>query len=378
MKFRRTGAGISRRDVLTGSAAATGGFAGLGLLAGCTTSTPESDSSTHTPTNSPTPTATQEQAASTIGVALPNDHNLQWLNFWVAQGTGLFEDEGMDVQIVVPPNPMATARFMVRGQADVAVVPRPIYLLTVAQGEPVIAFANLLANDPINLVVQKDVAEARGLSMDLPLEERLDGLEGLKIGVAPGPPVRLRTLFTSVDLDPDSHIEMVIVHGNEQNQSFGDNSVDALYAHTPFLETALVEQEAVMLVNQSAGEVPELAGRQIHTMVTSQAYVDSSPEVLVRLARAIHRAQQLIHADLQATAEAIRASDVKLQAPMGLETIVGIYEPAVPQTPEVSVEGALHELELFPSHLDSPDLSDVDMSQHVDPRFAKQAMESDS
>lgn len=300
------------------------------------------------------------------------------MNFWVAQGAGFFEDEGFGVEIVVPPKPMATGRFMVKGQADVAVLPRPIFLLTVAKGVPLLSFANLLANDPINLVVQKGVAEERGLSMDMPLKERLQGLEGLAVGVAPGPPVRLRTLFASVDLDAESHIEMEIIHGDQQNQAFGEGSVDALYAHTPYLETALVDQDAVMLVDQSGGEVPTLAGRQIHTLVTARDSADSNPELVVSLARAIYRAQQLIHADLQATAEAIRASDVELQAPQGLETILAIYEPAIPQTPEVSVAGALREVELFPSHLPPPDLSDVDMSQHVATQFAQQAIESDS
>lgn len=378
MAIRRAGLRISRRDVLRRSAIATGSFAWVGMLAGCTGSTPAADSPTHTATPTATPTVTPKPAASTVRVAIPNDRNLQWMNFWVAQGAGLFEDEGVEVEIVVPPRPPATARFMAKGQADAAVVPRPIYLDTVAQGEPVLAFANLFANDPINLVVQPEVAEERGLSMEMPLEERLAGLEGLKIGLAPGPPVRLRTLLASVDLDADSHIEMVILHGGEQNGAFGDGSVDALYAHTPFLERALVKQDAVMLVDQAGGEVPELAGRQYHTLVTTQDYTDSNPEDLVSMARAILQAQQLVHADQGATVEAIRASDVKLQFPEGLETIVAIYAPAIPRTPEVSVEAALRELELYPSHRDPPDLSDVDMSQHVDNRFAQQAMESDS
>lgn len=273
---------------------------------------------------------------------------------------------------------MATGRFMVMGQADVAVLPPPIFLLTVARGEPVLSFANLFANDPINLVVQQGVVEERGLSMDMPLADRLDGLNGLKVGVAVGAPDRLRTLFTSVDLDADSVIEMEITSGHDQNSAFGDGSIDALYAHTPFLERALVEQDAVMLVDQSGGEVPALAGRQIHTLVTARDSADSDPKLIVSMARAIHRAQQLIHSDLEGTVEAIRASDVKLQAPEGLETILDIYEPAIPQTPEVSIEGALREVELFPAHLPPPDLSGVDMSQHIDTQFAEQAMESDS
>ena len=73
----------------------------------------------------------------------------------------------------------------------------------------------------------------------------------------------------------------------------------------------------------------------------------------------------------------IRASDIKLQAPQGLDTILAIYEPAIPQTPEVSVEDALRELQFSPAHrTPPPDLSGVDMTQHVDNRFARQAVAS--
>ncbi|MCZ6891443.1 MAG: ABC transporter substrate-binding protein [Chloroflexi bacterium] len=263
---------------------------------------------------------------------------------------------------------------MLGAPADVAVMARPRYLRLIGQEEPVLVFANLLENDPINLVVRKELAEERGLSADMPLIERLNAIRGLRVGVAPGPPVRLRVLFESVGLDADSDIEMVIIPGDEQNQAYEEGLVDALYAHTPFLERALVEQGAVMIVNQSAGEVPELGPGLQHALVTTRDYANANPEVLVALAKALHRAQQLVHADLQAAADAIRGSGVKLLAPQGLETIVAIYEPAIPQTPEVSVEAVLKELALFPAHQTPPDLSGIDLTKYVEPRFAQQAI----
>ena len=333
-------------------------------------------------TLSPIPTPPSQPAETpaarliTVRVAMPVDDNLQWMNFYVAQGAGFFEDEGMDVRIVVPPMPDATGRFMVMGMADMAVLPRPLYLESVGRGEPVLTFANLFQNDPINLVVRKEVAEERGLSADMPLAERLNAMRGLRVGVAPGPPVRLRLLFESVGLDADSDIEMVIIPptGEGQNPPFGRGEIDALYAHTPFLERALLKQGAVMIVNQSAGEVPKLTNRQIHTLATTQGFASANPQVLVAMARAVYRAQQLIHTDLRATADAIRASEVRLQEPQGLDTIIAIYEPAIPQTPEVSIEDVLRELEFFPTHRTPPDLSGIDLSAHVDNRFALEAV----
>ena len=292
------------------------------------------------------------------------------MNFWVALGAGFFAQEGLDVELVVG----GSARAFLHGAADVAVMPRPTYLRLVGQERPILAFANLLRHDPINLVVRREVVEALGLSANMPLTQRVNGIRGLRVGIAPGPRPRLRLLLESVGLDAESDIEMVIVPGEEQNQAFEEGRVDALYAHTPYLEKAVVDQDAVIVVNQSSGQVPGLANRQIHMLVTTQSYAGANPEVLAAMATAVYRAQQLIHRDRAATIDVIHASGVELRAPQALETIVGLYAPAIPQTPEVSIDGAMRELALFPGHRRAPDLSGVDMTLHVDNRFAEQAV----
>ena len=312
----------------------------------------------------------QPQVSTTVRVSMPRGDNLQWMNFWVAEGAGFFAEEGIDVDLVLG----QVGRSLVEDIADVAVMPRPTFLRQVGVQRPLITFANLLANDPINLVVDKEVADERGLSADLPLAERLDRMQGLKVGVASGPPPRLRFLLESVGLDAVQHIETVIVPGPEQNSAFESGTVDALYAHTPFLEKALVDQGAVMLVNQSAGEVPGLADRQIHLMVTSREYASANSEIIAGMTRAVYRAQQLIHEDQQATIAAILASRVELQAPHALEVILGIYEPAIPQTPFVSDEGVLRELELFPDNRPPPDLTGIDVADFIDNRYAQQVV----
>ena len=312
-----------------------------------------------------------------VHVLAPNDNNLQWLNFWVAQGAHFFADEGLQVQVTPggtgdEEGGRRVTEALVDGSADVAIQPRPLFLLAVGEQHPVVAFANLLTNDPINLVVHGDIAAARGLSARSPLADRLKALRGLKIGVAPGPITRLRVLAAAAGLDPATDITIMTVPGPAQNQFFGEHQVDALYAHTPYLETALTEQNAVLVINQSDGEIPELARRQIHMLVTTRKFRDAQPDVLLRMTRAIYRAQRLIHADRQATLDAIRASGVRLRAPDALEVIVELYEPAVPLTPAVSTEGALAELKFFPGRRVPPDLSGVDMTPYVDNTFAAQ------
>ena len=282
----------------------------------------------------PSPTSASTAGDGTrVRVVIPTNSNLQFMSFWTALGAGFFSDEGLDVQTVFPPMPDRAGRFLLEGRADVALLPPPMYLPLIGEKEPIRVFANLFDDDQINLIVRKEVALERNLSTDAPLVERLQGIRGLKVGVAPGPPTRLRVLFDSVNLDADRDIEMVIIHGAEQNQAFEEGLVDALYAHIPYLEKALVEQDAVILVNQSPGEVPELNDRQSHSLVAIRSYISAQRDVVVALTRAIHRAQQLIHTDEAAAVDAILNSGVPDLDRTLVETIVKIYAPAIPATP---------------------------------------------
>ena len=322
----------------------------------------------------PTPVITPEAGLMPIRVVVPTGDNLTFMSLWIALGAGFFRDEGLDIQVIMHPNPLGTGQFLIQGRADISVLPDTQSLDLIGKEAPILLFANLLQNDPINLVVRKEVAEERQLSLDAPLAERLNAMRGLKIGVAPGPPVRLRVLFESVGLDADSDIEMVIIQGAEQNQAFDDGRVDALYAHTPYLERALVQQGAVLIVNQSAGEVPELANRQIQSLVTTQSYASANPDILMALTRAIHRAQQLVHTDQQAAVSAILQSGVPGLDRKLVETIVAIYAPAIPLTPEVSVEGVKRAHDLFPAQFTPSDLSGIDLGEYVAREFAEEAV----
>lgn len=309
-----------------------------------------------------------------VRVGVPTNSNLQFMSFWTALGAGYFEDEGLDIQVVVPPSPMATPNLLLQGRVDVAVLPPPMFLPRIQLEEPIVIFGNLLGNDQINLIVQAEVMQRLGLSIDMTVEEKLLAIRGLKVGIAHGPPTRLRVLYNSVGMDADTDIEMVTLSGAEQNPAFGNGEVDALYAHTPYLEIALVRQGAVMLINQSAGEVPALGGqRQSHALVTTRDYFGSDRDVLVQFARAIQRAHTLVRTDEAATVQALLDAGIPDLERELVETIVSIYTNAIPESPAVSVTGVACAVELFPAHLEPPDLSGIDLSLYVDMGIVEEA-----
>jgi NitT/TauT family transport system substrate-binding protein len=309
-----------------------------------------------------------------VRIEVPSARNLQFFTLWVALGAGHFQAEGLEPRVLVDSHPRSAGQLLLRGEADIAVLQPPMFLGMMAQERPIILFASLLANEPINLVVRRDVAEARQLRRNAPLRERLEAIRGLRVGVAGEPPPRLRTLFASAGLDAARDIRLVIVHGSEQVQAFAEGRVDLLFSHTPYLETALVRHDAVLLVETSSGEVPALADGQIHALATTQAIARGRSDLILAVTRSIYRAQRLIHSDLKATVDALVASGAAGADRQLTEAIAAVYGPAVPQTPAISLPGIERDAILYPAHPRAPDFSLVRAADFVAAEFAEKAV----
>ena len=308
---------------------------------------------------------------------VPEPHNLQLLSFWVAEGAGYFHDEGIDLTLDVPPSPGEVRDLLAKSDAPVAVLPPPIYLELIGERAPWRLVANLLRNDPINIVVRRSVVAARKILLQAPVDERLRALRGVRIAVPPGPASRFRALVEAAGLDAAKDFQIVTVTGDEENDAFAQGRVDALFAHTPFLERALVDQDAVMVVNQSAGEVGRVAFRQIHVLAVRADFAAKKPTLVRGLVRAIARAEKLIHADRRAAADAIMRALPGLDR-KHVDAIVEVYEPAVPATPEVSADALAPALALYPANKVPPKLDGIDLRKFVLPRFAREAAKRDA
>jgi ABC-type nitrate/sulfonate/bicarbonate transport system substrate-binding protein len=315
-------------------------------------------------------TASLANATEPVSVVLADPDNLQDLPFFVAIGAGYFRDEGLTVTIQTPDAPSETTKLLHAGTQQIAILPPPIYLQLIADHFPMRIVANLLRNDPIDLVVRRSLIESHHIPMNASVHDRLVALSGLRLGVAPGPVSRLHALFRSQGLDADKVITVVTLMGQQQNDAFASGKVDALYAHTPYLERALVQQEAVLVVNQSAGEVPQLATRMIHALVVSDEMVRQRPKTVAKMVSALARAERLIHADGKQTVLALLQA-IPSRPKELLEQIVQIYAPAVPETPEISRDGLRSALTLFPATRVAPKLSDAELDKYIDNSFCR-------
>lgn len=178
--------------------------------------------------------------ARRVACLLPDKGNAQFLAFWIAYSAGHFAAEGIDLEIVMPEHPRLAAERFTSGAAPLAVLPPPLYFSLLADGVPLRLVANLLRRDAICMVLTPSRA-AELPAPGAPLEARIEALRGLRIGMASGPDERLVALLAAGGLERDD-VDVVELPGPQQNPAFAEGRVDALFAHTPFLERAIARQ----------------------------------------------------------------------------------------------------------------------------------------
>jgi NitT/TauT family transport system substrate-binding protein len=321
-----------------------------------------------------TPHAAVATSLVAVRIEVPSASNLQFLTLWVALGAGYFQKEGLKPQILTASTPRATGQLLLHGDADVTVLPPPMFLGMMAENRPIVLFASLLANEPINLIARGDVVGANSLSRGTTLRARLQAIKGMKVGLAGEVAPRLRAIFAYAGMDADKDIQQIVIPGPGQVQAFADKKVDVLFAHTPYLETAIVNYGGTLLVDASAVTIPELTGGQVHALATTRELARAKPELISAVARAIYSAQKLIHSDRAAAVQALLIYGATEKDQHMLDAITEIYGLAVPETPAISLPGIERDVDLYPAHPTAPDFSKIRAADFVAPEFAARAV----
>lgn len=309
-------------------------------------------------------------ARERLKVLVPEKDNLQYLAFWVAKATGAFDRQGIDLELVVAAPASKSGGtppidgMLESGEADAAVLTPTVYLRMIGARIPVVLVANLFKNEPYALVVRREVVETRKLSPSSPLHDRVHGLKGATIGYPPAAFSRLRALLASQGLDIEKDVKPRVLLARDQNDAFKDKTLDAALLATPHLEKAATTADAVVIVNFARGEAPELANRQTHVLGVARRTYETRREAILAAVRSIAEAEKLIHSSQGAVVDAL-VRELPGRDRRELETLVALYEPAVPATPDVRAEDIAPALALVPEGVPKPELAGMELAPFV-------------
>jgi ABC-type nitrate/sulfonate/bicarbonate transport system substrate-binding protein len=213
---------------------------------------------------------------------------------YVAVGAGLFKEEGLDVDTVnVSSGPRQVAAVM-GGSADVAPTNIEHVVRSTAQGGNIIALSSIFNVSPYVVVLSNKAIERSGMKLDMPIDEKIKRLKGLKIAVTTagsGADSMLRSLFLARGGVPDKEVTIQPL-GTPDGMvtALENNIVDGFVFLAPHSEIPAQKGYGKVVIDPATGEVPELMNVPYLTVVTSRDILKNKQPILKAIVRAYTKA----------------------------------------------------------------------------------------
>jgi ABC-type nitrate/sulfonate/bicarbonate transport system substrate-binding protein len=232
------------------------------------------------------------RAAEKIKITVPVP-STTFASLYHARAAGYFNEEGLDVDIVIVPGTGSVQAVLAR-DSHFALAPGTHQLIAYERGQRLLAAMSILTRNSVNIVMHKDVARERGITEQSPLAAKIRALKGLKLsGFATGAfahQVMVHYLLKA-GLDPQKDVEIVSL-GTAPSLllALEKRQIDAFATGTPVPEAAAARGLGVMVVDNSAGEDPDFAEFMMDVLLMLPDTVKQRPDLVRKVVRALLRA----------------------------------------------------------------------------------------
>jgi len=229
-----------------------------------------------------------------ILMALPAA-TLTFSSAFLAEDAGFYKREGLKVtnRTIVG---VGAVNAVIAGSADFTIGTGPVFLRAAAQGQRLLALANLVDKPLVELVIRKDVAEAAGITEATPLKTRAQALKGKTIGIQGVGSIvhawqRLVTSRGGLDIEKDVRIAPMDPPG--MLAALQTRALDGYATSLPFTTEAVVKGNAVMLAS-AASDAPDLLPFAYGLVYTRPDTCTKQRDKCARVARALAGANRFI------------------------------------------------------------------------------------
>jgi NitT/TauT family transport system substrate-binding protein len=230
---------------------------------------------------------------------------------FVAKHNGLFEKEGLDVEMVRAATGIQLMGTLVSGDTDMSVNHLGGVAQLHKQGKrPLLVYA-YTSRPTQDLAVRTETLSRLGVSRSDPLPKRLAALKGLKMGITS--PRSESDLFTRYllrkgGLDPDREATIISI-GSPANlvAAMKTGQIDSLLQTPPIPTIPVIEGFGQILISFSRGDVPEFQHFPYTGVVLMKAFAEKNPDAVVRFLRAIMRADPILRTNREGTLDALAA-----------------------------------------------------------------------
>lgn len=241
------------------------------------------------------PLASQAQQPIDIIIALPTA-TLTYSASIIAEDAGFYKKEGLKVSQPILVG-VASVNAVIAGSADFTIGTGPVFLRAAAQGQRLLAIANLIDKPMVEMVMRKDLADALKFNSAMPLAERAKLLKGKTIAIqGVGSIVHAWERFVAVrgGLDPEKDVRIAPMDPPAMLAALETKSVDGFTTSMPFTTQAMMRGSAVMFASAALGDAPELLPFAYGLVQTKPETCKANREKCERVVRALTAANRFI------------------------------------------------------------------------------------
>lgn len=226
---------------------------------------------------------------------------------YIADAGGFFKEQGLEVETVdLTTGPRQTAAVM-GGSVDGAMQGLQLVVQAVMRGGDIVAISTGYNVMPISLTLSNDAIARTGATLDMPIDERVKRLRGLRIGVTTpgsGSDDVLQSLLKARGMNPETDITVQPLGGADAMlAAMARGATDGFMYTSPVPEIAAQRGIGRIIVEPLNGDVPELRDLPYITFVTSRATLAKKRPQMLGMVRAYTKAMTFIQ---QNPAEAAR------------------------------------------------------------------------
>jgi ABC-type nitrate/sulfonate/bicarbonate transport system substrate-binding protein len=240
------------------------------------------------------PTAGIGQEMNII-MALPSE-TLTFSAAFLAEDAGFYKKEGLNVShrfITGVGSPNA----VLAGSADFTIGTGPVFLRAAAKGQRMLAIANLIDKPLVELVLRKDVAEAAGITGNMPLAERAKRLKDKTIAIqGVGSIVHAWERFVAArgGLDPETDVRIAPMEPPSMWPALQTKAVDGFVTSMPYTTDAIVSGDAVLYASAARGDAPDILPFAAGLVITNPKTCQADRDKCLRVVRALVHAAQFV------------------------------------------------------------------------------------
>lgn len=193
-----------------------------------------------------------------VTIVLPSS-TLAFTVVFVADDLGLFRQEGLDVRLQTATG-VSAVNAVIGGAADFTIGSGTTFLRAVAQGQKLLAVANLIDRPLVEIVLRRDLTPASGLPHDLPLAARGQVLAGRTVavqGIGSITHAWVRYVAAAAGLDVEKDVRITSMEPSTMTAALDAGVIDAFSTSPPFTTESVLTNHAVLLAS-GLTDAPEL------------------------------------------------------------------------------------------------------------------------